>query len=389
MPALPLSAAMCCPHNSIMAAPIPITFVITDLHLGGSPRMLRDLVLGLKRFGGGDQFDPSVVSLKELPGQQTGIAADMIAANIPVYSLHLHAMTQLPQVVPRLARLLGELRPRILFSILIHANALATLTIPFITPRPRFVQSIHTLQERPAWHWTLQGIISTYADAIVAPSRAILERIARHGPLPRSVVIPNGVDVDRFANAAPMGPDELPWRAGSPVIGYVGRFDPVKNLPLLLRSFALLRAKIDAELAMIGYGTEENRLKKLSNSLHIAPFVHFAGPTVTPERWYKSFACHCLPSTAEGFGLTLVEAIAAGIPVVVVRTAVTSEIVRDGVDGLLVDRPDSTLLAKALQAVITQTDKIPPALPSGPDYVRNHFSLPRMVELYAEFLKNF
>jgi len=240
-------------------------------------------------------------------------------------------------------------------------------------------------------------MISPYAEAVVVPAAPILERIGHYGAYERGVVIPNGIDVKRFAEARGFAAGELPWPAGARVVGYVGRFDQVKNLPLLLRAFARLVAERgECHLALVGYGPEEGALRRLSTSLHIAPLVHFVEATEAPERWYKSFTCHCLPSVVEGFGLTLVEAIAAGIPVVAMKTEVTGAIVREGIDGLLVERADDLLLTKALQMVMEESAKTPlkPTLPqgsveSGVTYVQRQYSIAHMVELYEKFLKNF
>ena len=212
------------------------------------------------------------------------------------------------------------------------------------------------------------------------------------------MVIANGIDVDRFVEAKPFAARELPWATGPRVVGYVGRFDRVKNLPLLLRSFARIAGENAGKyrLALVGYGSEEAVLRRMAVTLGISELVHFPGATRVPERWYKSFTCHCLPSTAEGFGLTLVEAMAAGIPVVAIRTPVTVGIVRDTIDGLLIDRSDADLLADALQGVMNvsvASSSFPISSHLTPEssaqYVRQLFSMSRMVELYAKFFKNF
>jgi glycosyltransferase involved in cell wall biosynthesis len=313
-----------------------------------------------------------------------------------------------------LKRILDQLQPDILYAILLHANALATLTLPFLNHRPKFIQSIHTLQPSPAWHWTLQGILAPYADAIIAPSDPILTKIAAHGPFTRGTVIPNGIDIDRFANAIPIPPADLPWPSDAPappVIGYIGRFDPVKNLPLLLRAFArTLTAHATnphhthphfrpPHLALVGYGPQEQTLRNLAISLHIAPHVHFIPPTNTPERWYKTFTCHALPSAVEGFGLTVVEAMAAGIPVVVIDTPVYTAMCVHHFGGLL-SSPDEISLSHALHQVITQNHPQPhpasqaPISPPKPTpealhFLQTHFSVRKMVELHEEFFKNF
>jgi glycosyltransferase involved in cell wall biosynthesis len=303
----------------------------------------------------------------------------------------------------RLARLVNGLRPDIFYTVLVHANALGALTWPLLSPRPRFVQSLHTLQDKPAWHWTLQGLVAPFCDAMVVPAKPILDRIEANGFFPRGKVIPYGIDTERFAQPSEgLAKPVLPWGAGAKVIGYVGRFDPVKNLPVLLRAFALMKDRVEggAHLALLGYGAQEAELRELSKSLHLAPRVHFLGASPHPELYYKHFACLALPSTAEGFGLILVEAMAAGTPVVAMRTAVIASIVRDGVDGVLLDPPPvPERLAVALQGVISGKKGVPPGptgVPHGaplgslssPAYATAEFSVGRMVERHREFFNN-
>lgn len=384
-----------------------IAFLITDLLLGGTPLLLRTLAEGLARQG----LEPTIISLKPFPAKQlsafghagfefeSSLAVRHSASPIPVYALNLHSPRDFPRGVRMLAKFLNQLAPDILFSMLIHANTLASLTVPFLDRRPLFFQSLQTLQEKPGWHWNLQGILSPYADAVVVPSAPILEKISRYGNLKNGVVIANGIDVERFAGAMPI--ENPPWPKDSVVLGYVGRFDPVKNLPLLLRAFARLpktvggRSGRPLHLALVGYGSQEEELKKLSISLHLAPHrsgVHFLGATSVPERWYKSFDIHVLPSDVEGFGLTLVEAMAAGIRVVAPDTAVARSIVRPGIDGLLFEPNSEASLVVALQTLIRdQAEQCFSPSPETPSagYVRAQFSAEEMVRKYLDFFKNF
>ena len=435
--------------------PTRITFLITDLLLGGSPLMLRDLASGLQASGSGgvgSDFDVSIISLKPLPLNNrsafpssefriqnseftpTSPHSEFTTLNsefkFKIASLNLSSPLGFPRALPRLIRLLNQTSPHILYSILIHANLLGTLALPFLKNRPKFIQSIHTLQPRPRWHWTLQGLLAPRADALIVPSQPILDRIALHGHFKKGIVIPNGIDVDRFANASPIPPAERPWPAGARVLGYVGRFDPVKNLDLLIHTLHLLNTpdstqntlqndentlqndakalqiaskrmqnravlspnetQIDPadapfHLALVGYGPDESRLRALSTSLHLDPFVHFVGPTTTPDRWYKCLDCMVLPSSVEGFGLTIVEALAAGIPVIAPKTPVTSSLWTPGLPGQLLESPTKLSLANSITEVTSHSQSSISAV----DHVRTHFSTQRMVQAHAEILKNF
>lgn len=204
----------------------------------------------------------------------------------------------------------------------------------------------------------------------------------------RTAVIPNGIDIDRFANATAIDPAARPWPRIAPVIGYLGRFDPVKNLPLLIEAFAALTPLCPPiwqqlnhgenpsreipknlsphppeppHLALIGSSADQKdgytltALRNLIEKLNLRDRVHLLPATPTPESWLKCLSCLVLPSKVEGFGLVLVEALAAGIPVVAVNTQVTREIVSDPAFGRLVDDLNTSSLAIAIQEVMAMS----------------------------------
>lgn len=331
--------------------PRPLIILITDLNLGGSPLMVRALARGLRNRG---DFDPTVVSIAPL-----GPVADLLAADgVRVVSLNVSTTRQWSAALGRWVALTCQIHAHLVHSVLLHANMLATLGRPFAPPA-RYIHAIHTLQEHPHWHWVAQGILSGLADGLIAPTPAILARLARYGPVNHGVTIPNGVDLERFRTALPLASTVLPWPPHARVVGYIGRFDPVKRLPELLLAFDLLtrnnKYDNDLHLALIGYGPMEPALRALTGKLGLASRVHFPGPTLTPEQWYKSLDLLCLPSDAEGFGLTVVEALAAGLPVVAVRTPAITSVLGSSLPatlGRLADSPSPDTLAVAIQAVM-------------------------------------
>jgi len=259
------------------------------------------------------------------------------------------------RVVGKLLRRLRETEPDIVCSILVHANVVAAMARGVLEKGDdgrgiRWVQSIHTVQEKPLWHWVVQGMILPRADLFVAPSRAVVEKVLRYGALAdgaRAEVIPNGIEVRRFFEARAIEAERRPWPAGSFVVGYVGRFDRVKRLDSLIEATAMLmrRGTIPRlQLALVGYGEQEERLRKLAAERGLmgqggergskwGAVVHFPGKTDEPERWYKAFDLFCSPSAAEGFGLTLVEAAVAGCPLMACETPAVRETLA-GVEGV-------------------------------------------------------
>lgn len=296
-----------------------VTFLITDLHRGGSPLLLADLAPGLAQRG----WDVDVVSIA--PREE--VAELLEARGICVTSLEARFNRDLA-VIPRFVRHVRERRPNVVLSVLIHANLLATMAKPFVGAAGtaggvKWVQSIHTLQEKPRWHWTLQTVLLRHADGFVAPSRAIVRKLEGLGAeVPGGgVVVANGIDVGRFYGARAV--TEVPWGKGAVVVGAVGRFDPVKRLELLIAALRYLPGEYQA--ALVGYGPQEGALRRMAGELGLTGRVHFVGATAEPERWYKAFDIYCNLSSSEGFGLTLAEACCAGVPIVTCDTAAIRE----------------------------------------------------------------
>ncbi len=215
----------------------------------------------------------------------------------------------------------------------------------------------------------------------VAVSAAAASFVARAFP-GEVVVVPNGVDLAAFAEAAPAG--DLP--PGRRVL-WVGRADPQKALPVALRAFvALARDLPDLWLVVAGVGPgplpgvpEEVRGR-----------VRLLGPVPHEDLPAYYAACDAFLASAAGqesFGIVLVEAMAAGLPVVATDIPGYREVVRHGVDGLLVPPGDPEAMAAALRRVVSDRE-LAGRLAAGGRARAREFSWDRVVErleaMYAE-----
>lgn len=149
---------------------------------------------------------------------------------------------------------------------------------------------------------------------VMLPSSA-LERIARTQwrlPPARLHYIPNGIDLARFAAAPPM---PAPPGEG-PVIGTIAALRPEKNIARLIRAVAALRDTRPARLIVVGDGPERPALMALASQLGLTSSTLFAGHCTEPERWLATFDIFALPSDTEQMPLSLLEAMAAGLPTI-------------------------------------------------------------------------
>lgn len=307
-------------------------FLVTDLEIGGTPRVVRDLAIRLRSS---DIFT-SVACL----APWGPVAGELLEAGVRVTELGATSSLHLPRAVRDVVRLARQVD--VVFSLLIHANTVASIASAF-KHDVRFIQSIQTTQPTPRWHWYLQGLIERGAEKIVVPSEsvAIVAGQWSHIARDRIEVIPNAIDVDNFSrmNLQPFG---QPWTR----VGFIGRLDPVKRVPDLVEAVSLLER---AELHIYGIGEHESQIRSAIHRFDINPRATLHGETKSAHEALRQIDTLVLPSDAEGFGLVLIEAMAAGIPVVATDVGGIRDVVKHDETGLLVPARSPRALAQALE----------------------------------------
>ena len=194
------------------------------------------------------------------------------------------------------------------------------------------------------------------AFRLVVPSQR-LERIARSSwgqAAERVARIPNGVPVARFAKPPETG--AIPGferRAGEIVVGTVAGLRTVKNLPRLVRAFAAMRNRI-ARLVVVGEGPESERIAAEARESGVAARLLMPGFLADPARWIGHFDVFALSSDTEQFPISLVEAMAAGLPVVATAVGDVPAMVSDDNRPLTVDPSDEAAFAAALDSLADQ-----------------------------------
>lgn len=188
---------------------------------------------------------------------------------------------------------------------------------------------------------------------VVSPSTA--SDLAKRGFSPEDLeVIPNGVDLARFARGS--APKQ---RFDRPTLLYMGRLRAYKGVDLVLRSLPTLReGGRDVRFVVAGKGPDEARLKALARSLGLEPAVDFVG-FVDEDRkvdLLRRSWLHVLPSVKEGWGLTVLEAGAAGTPSVVSDSPGLRDSVIHGETGLRTPHGDVAALAEAIARLLDDED---------------------------------
>jgi len=168
------------------------------------------------------------------------------------------------------------------------------------------------------------------------------------------------------------------------VVGAVGRLDPVKDLGTLLEAFACVVPSFPtAHLVLVGDGEERARLERLIASYGLSSRVALTGYRRDARALLRGFDVYVNSSVFEGVSLTILEAMAAGLPVVATHVGGTPEVIRADTTGMLVPRRNASALAGALQALLGDSNMRRAFGAAGRARVENHFSLGRMVDDYA------
>jgi glycosyltransferase involved in cell wall biosynthesis len=217
----------------------------------------------------------------------------------------------------------------------------------------------------------LLAAASKLADRFVCVSHDSAKYMVSQGvPASRVQTLWNGIDLERFA---PRGPDPI-----GPVVT-VARLSPEKDVENLLRAVALAD-KLRAEIA--GDGPCRDALHTLAQELGIVDRVRFLGEVHDVAALLARARLFALPSRTEGISLTILEAMARGLPVVTTRVGGNPEVVVEGETGLLVPPLDPAALAAALRRVWEDTALGQSLGDAGRRRVEAHFDIRRMVAAY-------
>lgn len=368
------------------ARPLKILHVLDSLAVGGLERVVLEVANGLDCA----EFQQTVCCLSR---------AGALAAQLrpEVRCLDLGKGAQADRLMPlKLARVFRQEQPDI-----IHTQSWsgvdAALARIFVRP-PRLVHSEHGrhvpyLQQQPWVRQRARRWLYEQADAVFAVSDEVRAYYCCQTGFPaaRMQVIANGVDVRRIAAPDKSGV-RREWGIADNdfVIGTVARFDATKDLFTLARAFALLRAnhpQASLKLLLVGDGAERPLLEAFAAEHGLQSAVIFTGMQAEVPRLLGALDVFALSSVSEGMPLTVLEAMAAGLPVVATNVGALPELVVEGQTGWLMPPQQPAALAEALARFVTQ-----PALgvefgAAGRQRVARQFSLDAMLQRYADLYR--
>ncbi|MDW6023089.1 glycosyltransferase [Mesorhizobium sp. BAC0120] len=257
----------------------------------------------------------------------------------------------------------------------------------------QIVATMHGLAAGEPWFYeSLRWWGARYIDCVVAVSEPLRRHLIERTRIPseKVVMLVNGIDLQRFAAAGRTGllRTELGIAPDVPVIGCVARLDPVKNHPMLLRAFKRLLAELPAaRLIIVGEGPLGSQLQADASEMDLSGRVSFVGSVADTAPVYREFDVFALGSVSEGTSISILEALASGVPVV--ATAVGGNPALLAPDcGLLVPSDDDARMAEAIVKVLRDRDLSDALARRGRARVASGYSSSSMISAYERLYRS-
>jgi starch synthase (maltosyl-transferring) len=358
--------------------PVAVALVITDLDVGGAERALVALATGLDR----SRWRPKVFCL----GKPGALVHKLESAQIPCECLN--ASPRNPAwAIGGLAFALCRFRPRIVQSFLFHANLAARLAAR-LAGFPLVLSGIRVAERRKEWHLRLDHATARLVTGYVCVSRGVARfsvDVARLD-LDDLVVIPNGIDTTPYEEAQAVGRKGLGIPEHAHLAIFVGRLDAQKGLPdLLSAAERVIAERPDWYLAIVGDGPERPWLiEQISTRPLLRDRVHFLGHRSDVPSLLAAADMLVLPSLWEGMPNVILEAMAAGLPVIGTAVEGTDELVIPGESGWLVPTHDPAALAATLIDAANSPETAKRFGQAGYCRIKEHFSLDATVRAYEK-----
>ena len=292
-----------------MPPPTNIAIIAGQLVVGGAEKQLYLWLANLDR----ESFNPIVLTLH--PGYGDYWEKPVEDLGIPLFRINQrkNRFSRLREI----RRTLQPFQPQLVHGWHLFSGAYASLVAPrlmaksLVGIRSSFESIQNSLELR---------IAERFADAFITNSESAAARIKSEKPSVRQVyVVPNAVIVDFEAREAVREKltQELGLRPEALWLIAIGRMEQLKHFDELLEVAASLREKhCNFQLILIGGGAEESYLKQLSQQLRLEDYVRITGEIPNANRWLKGFDIFCMPSVSEGLPNVVMEAAAAGLPIV-------------------------------------------------------------------------
>jgi len=328
-----------------------ILFVITDLNVGGVPLHLHRLAVEMRRRG----FQTTVVSLA-LPGPMAGRLLD---DGVGVHSCGGVGGWDF-RVIGKLAEMMRLERPNLVHALLFHANLASRRAAKKAgIPPDRILCEIQTVEVERRWHLWVDRFTHRGCRLTIGNSPSVIDHLATRAHIPRDRLhlVRGGIDPKRLADAPAVDRATLPVQSDARIVLWTGRLDPIKGLDVLLRAFARVDAAHNAHLLLAGDGPIRRQIERDIATLGLTDRVHLLGTRSDVPSLLKAADVFTLPSRTEGLPNALLEAMAAGLPIVTTNAPGCRDLIDDSRTGLVVPYGNTAALTAALTELLTNRDR--------------------------------
>ncbi|QDT64989.1 glycosyltransferase [Calycomorphotria hydatis] len=357
-----------------------VTFCITELDPGGAERALQQIVLVLQREG----VEVTVVALSG-PGV---VGEELLQAGIPVTYLHSCCGWDV-RVLWKLRNYFRHECPDIVQTFLFHANIAGRIAARWAGV-PIVNSGIRVAEKRSPWYLRLDRWTEHLVDQHICVSQSVLDYSVSVGGLSRGkcTVIPNGVDFDRFANAAPISKSELGISEESNCLLFVGRLDPQKRPGLILEALRQEFLSPNVHAVFVGEGPLKEKLEGECKTLSLSDRVHFLGRREDVPQLMKMADVLVLTSLWEGMPNVVLEAMASGLPVVATEAEGIQELLAPPARGFLIENDSPEAVAKGIQKVLKEPHIFQPAAETAQNHTAEHLTWDSAAERYLRLYRD-
>ena len=374
--------------------PIRVLRVIARLNVGGPALHVAYLSSGLAERG----YDTTLIAGDVAKGEES---MAFVAEGEGVEVVRLAGLSR--SIAPlrdlaaalRLSAEIRRIRPHILHTHTAKAGAVGRLAAVLAgSARPQVV--VHTYHGHVLRGYfggfgtrvfrRIERTLASTSDALVAVSPQVRDDLVELGigPAQRFTVVRLGIDLEpRVSTSADrtesrrrlgIGPERF-------VVGWFGRMTAVKRTDDLVDALVALRGRgVDACLLLVGDGEDRERLEQRARDSGVARDVFFLGYQKDVASWYAAADAVVLTSVNEGTPVTIIEALAAGRPVVATDAGGTGDVVRDGIDGYLVDVGDTDAMAARLAEIAADPSVGARLAAAGQKRVLSRYAVTRLVD---------
>lgn len=365
-----------------MRALVNITHFVENLERGGLERVVIDLIQAQRDAG----HECRVICLFER-GQ---LADELVSQGVEVHACNKRKGVDIRAIL-RARALLAQWKGGVLHTHNAVAHYHAVLAAAGLGMR-RIVNTRHGMgaadsasRRERLYRWSMH--LTDVAAAVCESARS---QFAQHAVRPRGelIAVPNGIRVERFTPASVEARRRLAVELGLPtgtrMIGTVGRLNWAKDQASLIKAFGIAREAVpDSALMLIGDGALRQELEAIAMAEGVHDAVRFLGDRNDVERLLSGLDLFVLSSLTEGYSVALLEACATALPIVATDVGGNAEIVRHGVNGMLVPPRRPEELASAMVALLMEPGRATEMGRAGREWALCEASFRVMAERYA------